>query len=184
MIKTGKTIVYMLIIIVLACTMVSCKSTGYPRFVQDALKNVPGDVLVGIGTANLTDMHLAMITATSRAMVEISRQIHSIVIEMVTSYQLSGNGDSRAVLSFQESIILTLSQSNLVGAQIIKRDRARDGSAWAVILMDKENVMYAISQAQIAAQQAVPEMDSFDARDWLDVAFAETAAQEYQVNDG
>ena len=179
-----KNVQMMLVIsLALVCTMVSwvsCKTTGYPRFVRDSLKNVPDDVLVGIGTAHLTDLNLAMNTATSQAMAEISRQIHTIVTEMVINYQAVSNVDSSIVHAFQESIIMTLHQTNLVGARIIKRDRAKDGSVWAVIWMDKENVLSAVDRAQIAAKQTVPEMESFEAQDWLDAAFAKTASQGYR----
>ena len=180
--KIGRMMV--LICVALTCTISACTSTGYPRFVQDSLKNVPDDVLVGIGVANLAAINLAMTTSTSRALAEISRQMNTIVQEMVRTYQVSNNADSSAAMSFQETIIVTLSQSNLVDSRIVARDQAPDGSVWTVIWLDKANLTTALYQAQETAKQAVPGMDSFDAQDWLDPVFARTAAQEYQVNDG
>ena len=156
---------------------------NFPDFVKDALMNVPEDVLVGIGVAKLASISQSMTISANRARADISRQMSSVVQDMIRDYQASSEVDPQAAISFQENITVTLSKAELTGARVVKQDQTQDGNVWTVVWMDKSSVVNEISQAQSAARLAVPAMASFSAEARMNEAFARQAAQEYQIND-
>jgi len=156
---------------------------GFPQFVRDALRNVPDDVLVGIGVAKLQSVSQAMTISATRARADISRQMSSMIQDMVRDYQASSEVDPGAAISFQENITVALSKSTLEGARVVEQDQTPDGTVWTVVWLDKNRVANEINQAQAAARLAVPAMASFNAEDRMNAAFANAAAQEYQAND-
>jgi len=156
--------------------------SGFPDFVKDALKNVPEDVLVGIGVANNASPSQSMTISQTRARADISRQLNTMIQDMVRDYQASSEIDRDAALSFQENITVALSKSTLVGSKIIHQDQTADGSVWTVVWLSKTDVAKEINQAQAAAKLAVPAMASFSAEDRMNEAFSRQASQEYQAN--
>jgi hypothetical protein len=157
--------------------------SGFPDFVKAALKNVPDDVLVGIGVAKLASVSQSMTISSTRARADISRQLNTMVQDMVRDYQASSEVDPQAALSFQENITVALSKSTLVGSKVIEQDQTADGSVWTVVWLGKSDLASEINQAQAAARLAVPAMASFNAEDRMNEAFGRQAAQEYQAND-
>ena len=156
---------------------------GFPSFVRDALRNVPDDVLVGIGVARLASVSQSMTISATRARADISRQMSTMIQDMVRDYQASSEVDPGAALSFQENITVALSRSTLEGSRVVEQDQTADGSIWTVVWLDKQRVANEINQAQSAARLAVPAMASFNAEDRMNAAFANASAQPFQANE-
>jgi len=145
---------------------------GIPQFVRNYLKNVPEDALVGIGTAKMALLNQSRTISSTRARAELSRQMNTIVRDMVRDYTAGSEVDHSAVLSFQENITVALSQAQLQGASIV--DEGMDtssGNYWTVIMLNKTNTVQEINQAVAAAKLAVPAMASFKAEERMNEAF-------------
>ena len=156
---------------------------GFPPFVRDALRNVPDDVLVGIGVARLASVSQSMTISATRARADISRQMNTMIQDMVRDYQASSEVEPSAALSFQENITVALSRSTLVGSRVVEQDSTSDGSVWTVVWLGKSDVVNEINQAQAAARLAIPAMASFNAEDRMNEAFARQSALPFQAND-
>jgi len=173
-----------------AIVMLSCGTTGssgssgsgLPDIVRNARRNAPQDVLIGIGSANLASQSQSKTVAETRARAEISRQMSSMVQDMVRDYQASSEVDRNSALSFQENITVALSKSNLQGAVIVDEDYI-DGTYYVVVHLSKANVVREINQAQAAARLAVPAMASFNAEARMNEAFDREYNRELQVNN-
>jgi hypothetical protein len=155
--------------------------TRFPDFVKDAIKNAPEDALVGIGMAKLTSLSQSMTISGTRARAEISRQMNSMIQDMVRDYQASSEVDPKSAVSFQENITVALSKSNLVGSRIVDQDFDDSGACWTVVQFGKSNVVQEINQAQAAAKLAIPAMMSFNAEERMNAAFDKAFGQEVQV---
>jgi len=154
-----------------------------PQFVKDAITNSPEDVLVGIGTAKLASQSQSLTIATTRARAEISRQMDTLIKDMITDYQASSELDHSAALSFQETITTALSKSRLTGSKVVEADYDSNGACWVVVQLGKSSLVEEINQAQAAAKLAVPAAAAFNAQDRMEAAFAKTYSQEIQVAD-
>jgi len=154
-----------------------------PQFVKDALKKAPEDALVGIGTARAASLSLARTTATTRARAEISRQMNTMIQDMVRDYSAGSEVDPKAALSFQENITVALSKSTLTGSSVVEEDQDENGNYWVVVMLSKANTVNEINQAQAAARLAVPAMASFKAEDRMNAAFDKAYASEVGVGD-
>jgi len=154
-----------------------------PQFVKDAVKKTPEDALIGIGTAKAASLSLARTTATTRARAEISRQMNTMIQDMVRDYSASSEVDPTAALSFQENITVALSKSTLTGSSIIEEDSDKDGNYWVVVMLSKASTVNEINQAQAAARLAVPSMASFNAEDRMNKAFDKAYGAEIGVGD-
>jgi len=176
-----------LLVIILA---VSCASTGgasggksasansgrkvdsrIPQFVKDAVTNAPEDALVGVGTAKMASLSQSRTISATRARAELSRQMDTIVRDMVRDYTAGSEVDRSAALSFQENITVALSQSRLQGAAIVNEDMDDAGNYWTVVMLNKRGTVQEINQAVAAAKLAVPAMASFNAQERMDQAF-------------
>ena len=176
-----KRIVTVLVVLLLAFAVIGCGSSGkkqertipsyFPEFVKKAILNAPEDVLVGIGNAKLASLSQSRTVSTTRARAEISRQMETIIQDMVRDYQASSEVDPAAALSFQENMTVALSKSTLQGSVVMDQDMDADGQVWTVVFLGKTNVAQEISQAQAAARLAVPAMASFSAEDRMNAAF-------------
>jgi hypothetical protein len=154
-----------------------------PQFVKDALKKTPEDALVGIGTAKAQSLSLARTTATTRARAEISRQMNTMIQDMIRDYSAGSEVDPQAALSFQENITVALSKSTLTGSVSVEEDQDENGNYWVVVMLSKTNTVQEINQAQAAARLAVPAMASFSAEDRMNAAFDRAYNQELGVGD-
>jgi len=134
-----------------------------PQFVKDYIKKAPEDAIVGIGTASHANLNSRMTYSENRARAQISRQLISVVNNMIRDYTAESEVDPSAVMSFQEQITTTLSRSTLQGATIVDADEDDKGNFWTVIMMNKASVAREINQAAAAAKLRVPKMASFDA---------------------
>jgi hypothetical protein len=134
-----------------------------PQFVRDYIRKTPEDALVGVGTASHATLNSRMTYSESRARAQISRQLISVVNNMIRDYSAESEVDPSAVMSFQEQITTTLSRSTLQGAAIVDADEDEKGNFWTVIMLNKTAVAREINQAAAAAKLRVPAMNSFDA---------------------
>jgi len=154
-----------------------------PQFVKDAIKKAPEDALVGIGTAKAASLSLARTTATTRARAEISRQMNTMIQDMVRDYSAGSEVDTKAALSFQENMTVALSKSTLTGSSIVDEDQDDNGNYWVVVMLSKVNTVKEINQAQAAARLAVPAMASFNAEDRMNAAFDRAYASDIGIGD-
>ena len=188
-----KRIVSVLVVLLLAFAIIGCGSgakkeertiPGYfPEFVKKAILNAPEDVLVGVGNAKLASLSQSRTISTNRARAEISRQMNTMVQDMIRDYQASSEVDPAACLSFQENMTVSLSKATLQGSQVKDQDMDKDGNVWTVVFLGKSNIAQEISQAQAAARLAVPAMASFNAEARMNAAFEKALAQEIQVGN-
>jgi hypothetical protein len=153
--------------------------SGVPDFVNAAYMNASEDVLVGIGTYrignDMSKMGTGKTYAETRAQADISRQLITIVKNMVNDYSAGSEIDPDAVLSFQESITQTLSKSTLSGVRTIQMDTDGNGLLWVVMEIGKNAATDEVNQAVNAARLAIPGGAAFDALRRMDAALSKEA---------
>ena len=142
-----------------------------PQFVRDAVKNAPEDALIGIGTARMASLNQSRTISSTRARAELSRQMDTIIQDMVRDYTSSSEIDHSAAISFQENITVALSKARLQGASIVNEDIDEAGNYWTIVMLNKSGVVQEINQAAAAAKLAVPAMASFNAEERMNQAF-------------
>ena len=150
-----------------------------PQFVRDAIRNAPEDALIGIGSYT-GPMSAGRAIAATRARAEISRQMSSMIQDMVRDYTAMSEADPSAIVSFQEVMTVALSRSELKGATEVDFDYI-DGVVWMVVQLRKTNVVDEINQAQAAAKLAVPAAASFNAEERMNAAFDKAYGSEVQI---
>jgi hypothetical protein len=153
--------------------------SGVPDFVNEAYLSASGDVLVGIGTYkignDMSKMGTGKTFAETRARADISRQLSTIVRNMVNDYTAASEVDPDAAVSFQETITQTLSKAELKGARTVKMDRDNNGVLWVVMEFSKSAAATEVDQAANAAKLALPASLAFNALDRMDAAFNKEA---------
>ncbi|MDR1444628.1 MAG: hypothetical protein LBI94_07090 [Treponema sp.] len=153
--------------------------SGVPAFVNDAYLNASEDVLIGIGTykigADMSKMGTGKTFAETRARTDISRQLVSIVQNMINDYTATSEIDPGAAISFQEDITQSLSKSELRGSRTIKLERDDNGLLWVVMEYSKSSAVAEVNQAANAARLAVPAAAAFDALSRMETAFSKAA---------
>jgi purine-nucleoside phosphorylase len=141
--------------------------------------NASEDVLIGIGAfkvgSNPANMSKGKTNAELRARADISRQLQSIVKDMITDYTAGSELDESAALSFQENITQALSKAELKGAKTIEMQTDDNGLLWVVMEYSKSAAATDYSAAQAAAKLAVPAAAAFDALSRMDNAFDKAA---------
>jgi hypothetical protein len=176
---------FFIVMCLLAALVMSCASTStpapsnqerqvdsrIPREVRDAIRNAPEDALIGVGTARMASLSQSRTISATRARAEISRQMDTIVRDMVRDYTASSEIDHSASLSFQENITVALSQSRLQGSSIVDEIEDDRGNYWTIVMLNKTSTVNEINQAVNAAKLRVPAMASFDAERRMNDAF-------------
>jgi hypothetical protein len=147
------------------------------------MTNVPEDALVGIGTAKMASLSQSRTISQTRARAELSRQMDTIVRDMVRDYTAGSEVDHSAVLSFQENITVALSQARLVGASIVEEDEDANGNYWTAVMLSKAGAVNEINQAVAAAKLRVPAMASFNAESRMNDAFDKIYGNEIGYSD-
>jgi len=152
---------------------------GVPDFVNAAFLQASEDVLIGIGTYSVGKDPAKISTgrtfAETRARADISRQLKTIIENMVTDYTAQSELDPKAALSFQESITRALSRAELRGSKTIVMNTDENGLLWVVMEYSKSLAANDYSAAQAAAKLAVPAAAAFDALTRMDNAFDKLA---------
>ena len=154
-------------------------ASGVPDFVKDAIMNAPEDALIGIGSYK-GPMGPGRAIAATRARAEISRQLNTMMQDMVRDYTAMSEVDPSAVVSFQEVMTVALSKSELKGSREIGFDYI-DGVVWSVVTYGKNSIVDDINQAQAAAKLAPAAMASFNAEERMNAAFDKAYGSEIQV---
>jgi hypothetical protein len=153
--------------------------SGVPAFVNNAYLNASEDVLIGVGTYkignDMSKMGTGKTFAEARARADLSRQLQTIVKDMVTDYTATSEIDPSAAVSFQEVITQNLSKSELKGSKTIQLERDDNGMLWVVMEFSKSAAATEVDQAASAARLAVPAAAAFDAVKRLDTAFSKEA---------
>ncbi|MDR1250561.1 MAG: hypothetical protein LBK62_00175 [Treponema sp.] len=151
---------------------------GVPSFVNEAYLSASEDVLIGVGTYrignDMSKMGTGKTFAETRARADLSRQLSTIVKDMVTDYTATSEIDPGAALSFQENITQALSKSELKGAKVVKMD-TDSGLLWLVMEYSKSAAANEVNQAASAAKLAIPAAAAFDALARMDTAFDKEA---------
>jgi hypothetical protein len=155
--------------------------SGVPQFVNDAYLNASEDVLIGIGTYKFGNDPAKISTgrpyAETRARADISRQMQTIMKNMIIDYTAQSELDPQAALSFQESITQSLSKTDIRGARVIQAQTDENGLLWVVMEYSKSAARTddSIDQAVAAAKLAVPAAAAFDALARMENAFDKAA---------
>ena len=152
-----------------------------PSFVSDALKKVPLDALVGVGTAKMASMSMSRTVAATRARADIARQINQVVVEMVRNYSVVSETDPNAAHSFQERITVAISKADLPATSVIDEGMDDAGNYWAVVMLSKESLSGVITQAQNQAAGDFPRMSSFNIGSMLNDAIESIAKMDITV---
>ena len=182
-----KKIALVIAVLCLVFGLMGCKSDkpataaqgGVPTWVQEARKDAPEDVIVGIGTAKLATMNQSMTTSETRARGQVVRAMNSMVRSMVEDYTASSEVEPSAAVAFQQQIETSLAKAQLSGARIVRQDFDQSGQCWTVVYFNKSNTRSEISQAQAAAKLAVPAMLAFNAEARMDEQFQKAAEEEW-----
>jgi hypothetical protein len=153
--------------------------SGVPAFVNEAYLNASEDVLIGVGTYkignDMSKMGTGKTFAETRARADLSRQLQSIVKNMVTDYTATSEIDPAAAVSFQETITQALSRSDLRGSRTVRVERDDNGVLWVVQEYSKSSAVAEVNQAANAARLAVPAGAAFNAQDRMETAFSKEA---------
>jgi hypothetical protein len=158
-------------------------NSSIPKSIRDATANVPEDALIGVGTAKMATLSQSRTISQTRARAEISRQMDTVVRDMVRDYTAGSEVDRSAVLSFQENITVALSQARLVGSSIVTEDQDPNGNYWTVVMLSKAGAVNEINQAVAAAKLRVPAMASFNAESRMNAAFDKIYGNEIGYSD-
>jgi len=156
---------------------------SFPQFVKDAIKNQAEDALVGVGVAKMSTLSMSRTMSATRARAEISRQMDTMMKDMVRDYTAASEADPSATLSFQENITVALSKAQLKGAAVVDQDQDENGQVWTVVVLSKASTVSEINQAAAAAKLKVPAMASFNAEDRMNKAFEQVAKEEVKAKD-
>lgn len=152
--------------------------SGVPDFVNAAYLNASEDVVVGIGTyqigADMSRLSMGKTMAETRARADITRQLQSIMNDMVDDYTAMNELDPEAEVSFQENVTRTLSRADLRGCKTIAMD-TEDGMLYVVMEYNKSAAANDYAAAAAAAKLAVPAAVAFDALERMDEAFSKAA---------
>jgi predicted secreted protein len=163
-------------------TLTEWRRHRLPDTVKRAVRDAPEDALIGVGTAKLDTPRQSHAAAQTGAREVISRQMISMVQDMIPDYLAREDVGLAPVESFMENITAALSADELAGARILVADTDDDNAFWVVMMLSKAEAAQKINQAVAAAKLAVPAMASFNA-DRIDAAFEKIYNQEVQVKE-
>ena len=158
-------------------------SSRIPDEVRKAIINAPEDALIGVGSAKMATDSMSRTIATTRARAEISRQMNTMVQDMIRDYSAMSEVDPSAALSFQENITVALSKAELVGSKVVDIIDTPDGTFWVIVQLGKSETVAMINQQQAAAKLAIPAMASFNAEDRMNAAFNKAYGTEVTYSD-
>jgi len=153
-------------------------NSSIPQSIRDTLTNIPEDVLIGVGTAKMSTLNMSRTTSQTRARAELSRQMDTIVRDMVRDYTAGSEVDPSAVIAFQENITVALSQARLIGSTVVAEDQDANGNYWTAVSLSKTSAVTEINQAVAAAKLRVPAMASFKAESRMDEEFDKISRNE------
>jgi len=121
-----------------ASSSAAASQTGLPVWFSES---PPEDAIYGIGIAKLTNASLALETATTRAQRDAARQVSAVVQGMLVDYaNESGLAQNPRSMISIENIGRNLTNMNLSGAPVDKRDQGADGTWYVRIVLKKADI--------------------------------------------
>ncbi|GMO62963.1 MAG: hypothetical protein Ta2G_21790 [Termitinemataceae bacterium] len=145
--------------------------SSVPDFVKQAIKNVPEDSLVAVGSSRIKDMGLAKQRAEVLARGEISRNLQALSSSMIRDYAASSEADPSAAVGFTEALNTALAKQTLSGARVTEYD-VIDGATWVVMEMSKSSCKAVVNQAASAAKLTTGYVAALNAEERMNDAFA------------
>ena len=106
-----------------------------------------GDMIVGIGTANMPTVARSRSQAANRALLDITRQLGAMVEYMSVDFGMGAETDHAASVEFQREVQRTLARERIQGATTIEEYRARDGQYWVAMRFSRAAATSAMSNA-------------------------------------
>jgi hypothetical protein len=131
-----------------------------PAIVRKTVNKAPKDALIGIGKASETGI-MAGTLAETRARAAISRQVNTIMQEMVRMYVAGSGLDDTAVLSFEERITVALSRTTLRGSVIICEAREA-GNYWTAVMIRKDDAFRELARVQEEVKSTTSDLGPVD----------------------
>jgi hypothetical protein len=104
----------------------SAAPAGFPDAVKNAIKNVPEDVLLGIGTAKTESDGESILLAEDRAREEIARQLSSYITNTRRDFLLEDGTPA------EENFTESLTTVTVGGAKVVERVKDKGGNWWCV----------------------------------------------------
>ena len=187
--KMKKITLILLVICGTALMMAACASLiqakapdDAPKEVKKAVKNAPRNSLIGIGKATGTaSSQLSDTIAVARARTAISRQLNTMVRDMISTYRAESSLDASAALAFEENITVVLSGSTLTGSAVTCEVKDNKGTNWAVVVLPRKYAVAEIKRAQTQAKTKVPATAAVDITVHIDSAYDKAVSVGPQV---
>jgi len=160
--KTRKIKLILLMAVGTALLLSSCSSfinvvvvpKDAPKEVKQAVRKAPNSALIGIGkTTGTGSANLSETVAVARARTLISRQLNTMVRDMISMYQAGSTLDPSAALAFEENITVLLSESTLIGSTVLCQTKDSSNTYWAVVGLTKKEAKIEIERIQNLAKQ-------------------------------
>ena len=125
--------------------------------IPDFAANPPNsdEYIFGIGSARFpNNTSQSMQAADARARADLATKINTEVQSMIIDYsRIAGiEGSQNSALTFYENVSRQISNATLRGVEVVKRERARDGTYWTLVQISKRNA--AQDTAQIIESEA------------------------------
>jgi len=154
-----------------------------PAEIKRAVRKESRNVLIGIGKATGTaTSQLTETLAVARARTAISRQLNSMVRDMITAYRAESSLDPAAALAFEDNITVVLSGSTLTGSAVRSVVKDDKGTLWAMVILPKRNALMEIERAQNQARTRVPAASNVDITVNIENAFNTAVSAGPQVH--
>ncbi len=100
------------------------------------------DTLYGVGHAKMATLDLSRSTALARARDDIAGQVSVSVKNALTDYaQQAGEGDNQQAVQFVESVSRQIADVTLSGCRTDKIQVADDGSVYALVSYNVQNLL-------------------------------------------
>jgi len=149
-----KGLVVSVLILLLALCAIGCKSSGEKRLENNSniasfVANPPTDkdYIFGVGSAKMSSTSQALQASDARARTDISNKLNTQVQAMIIDYSRTAGTENNqtSALTFYESVSRQLTQANLKGVEVVKREQTADGTYWTLARISKTDA------AQVAA---------------------------------
>jgi len=127
------------------------------EFIREVRRNTPENAILGIGSSNHSNRNRANSTAEQRARAQVTRQIESVVSNMVIDYSASSEAQPQALLQFSEEVSRTLAQQTLRGATIPDQIY-ENGESVVVVMITAESFRNGVINASRSAAALAPHM--------------------------
>jgi hypothetical protein len=178
------------LILAFVVLMTGCASSPKAALVPDP--NVPDfvlnppmqeDTIFGIGSAKLSSVNQALITAEERARQSLAFQLNANVQAMIVDYIRAAKTEHAPTsLEFAETIGRQVSHMTLSGAIPVRRQKTPDGTFWVLVSYSKADATKIL--AGIIEQEAAryAEFKALDAHKMMDQQLMRISTKPEVVN--